>query len=204
MPSTFARLWVVPWLPAFLHAHPEIEIELVLGDFFFDLVAQGFDMAIRLGGLADSSLVVRHLASFQTVLCASPAYLSVAGTPRTPHDLLDHRLLGLTVPNFWPDWHLRRGDERVRLHIPAQFRTNDGGSMMLAALQGGGIMLSAEWACGRYLNDGRLVRVLPDWRMDREGNAQIMLPPGRLVPAKTRVFVERVIAEFSPLAPWAR
>lgn len=204
MPRTFARLWVVPWLPAFLRDYPEIEIELQLGDRFFDLVAEGFDLAIRFGGLADSSLTVRHLASFETVLCASPAYLAEAGTPHTPEDLQSHRCLGLTVPNFWPDWRLRRGDERATVHPSAQLRTDDGSSMVLAALDGGGIMLAAEWSCGRHLAEGRLVRVLPDWRLDREGNAQIVLPPGRLVPAKTRLFIERVVAEFSPSAPWAR
>jgi DNA-binding transcriptional LysR family regulator len=204
MPGTFARLWVVPWLPSFLRAYPEIEIELELGDRFFDLVEEKFDLAIRLGGLADSSLVVRHLASFETVLCASPAYLAEAGRPHTLGDLQNHRCLGLTVPAFWPDWRLRRGEERATIHVPRQFRTDDGSSMVLAALGGGGIMLSSEWSCGKHLAEGRLVRVLPDWRMDHEGNAQVVFPPGRLVPAKTRLFLERVVAEFSPVAPWAR
>jgi DNA-binding transcriptional LysR family regulator len=204
MPRTFARLWVVPWLPAFLREYPDIEIELELGNRFFDLVAERFDLAIRLGGLADSSLVVRHLASFENVLCASPGYLAEAGTPHTLGDLQNHRCLGLTVPNFWPEWRLRRGEERATVHVPHQFRTDDGSSMVLAALAGGGIMLASEWSCGRHLAEGSLVRVLPDWRMDHEGNAQIVLPPGRLVPAKTRLFIERVIAEFSPSAPWSR
>jgi DNA-binding transcriptional LysR family regulator len=204
MPRTFARLWVVPWLPDFLREYPEIEIELELGNRFFDLVEEKFDLAIRLGGLADSSLVVRHLAYSETILCASPAYLEEAGTPHTLDDLQDHRCLGLTVPNFWPDWRLRRGEERVTVRVPRQFRTDDGSSMVIAALGGGGIMLAAEWSCGRHIAEGRLVRVLPDWRMDHDGDAQIVLPPGRLVPAKTRIFIERVVAEFSPLAPWAR
>ena len=204
MPRTFARLWVVPWLPAFLRDYPEIELDLELGDRHFDLVAEGFDVAIRIGGLADSSLVVRRLASFQTVLCVSPAYLAEAGVPRSLDDLRNHRCLGLKAPNFWPDWRLRRGDERVTLPAPAQFRTDDGSSMVLAALEGGGIMLASEWSCGMHLAAGRLVRVLPDWRMDHEGIAQIVIPPGRLVPAKTRLFIERVIAEFSPSPPWTR
>ena len=204
MPRTFARLWIVPWLPAFLRDYPEIEIELELGDRYFDLVAEGFDLAIRLGGLADSSLIVRHLASFETILCASPVYLAEAGMPRTLEDLQNHRCLRLKVPNFWPDWRLRRGDERVTVLAPAQFRTDDGSSMVLAALDGGGIMLASEWSCGRHLAEGHLVRVLPEWRLDHAGNAQIVLPPGRFVPAKTRLFIERVVAEFSPSAPWAR
>jgi DNA-binding transcriptional LysR family regulator len=75
--------------------------------------------------------------------------------------------------------------------------------MVDAALDGGGIMLASEWSCGRYVAEGHLVRVLPDWRLDHEGNAHV-LPPGRLVPAKTRLLIERVVAEFSPSAPWAR
>jgi DNA-binding transcriptional LysR family regulator len=204
MPRTFAQLWVIPWLPAFLREYSEIEIELELGDRYLDLIEEKFDLAIRLGGLADSSLVVRHLASFETVLCASPAYLAEAGTPHTLDDLQNHRCLGLTVPAFWPEWRLRRGEERATVHVPHQFRTDDGSSMVRAALSGGGIMLSSEWSCGKHLAAGRLVRVLPDWRMEHEGNAQVVLPPGRLVPAKSRLFVERVVAEFSPVAPWAR
>lgn len=203
MPGTFARLWIVPWLPDFLRDYPEIEIELKLSNRFFDLVDEKIDLAIRFGGLGDSSLVARHLASFDTVLSASPSYLEKAGIPRVPDDLQGHRCLGLTVPNFWPDWRLRRGEERVTVQVPRQFRTDDGSSMVQAALAGGGIMLAAEWSCGRHIAEGRLVRVLPDWRMDHDGHAQILLPPGRLVPAKTRVFIERVVAEFTPLAPWA-
>jgi DNA-binding transcriptional LysR family regulator len=204
MPRTFARLWVVPWLPAFLREHPQIEIELALGNRYVDLVAEGFDLAIRFGGLADSSLLVRHLASFETVLCASPAYLAEAGTPQAIEDLQNHRCLGLTVPGFWPDWRLRRDEERATVHVPRQFRTDDGSSMVRAAVEGGGIMLASEWSCGRHLAQGRLLRVLPDWRMDHDGNAHIVLPPGPLVPAKTRLFIERVVAEFSPSAPWTR
>jgi DNA-binding transcriptional LysR family regulator len=202
MPRTFARLWIVPWLPSFLREYPDIELELELGDRFFDLVAEGFDLAIRFGALADSSLIARHLASFETILCASPTYLAEAGTPQTIDDLRTHRCLGLTQPHLWPDWRLRRGDERATVRVSGQFRSDDGGSMVLAALCGEGIMLASQWSTGKDLAAGRLVRVLPEWRLDHEGNAHIVLPPGRLVPAKTRLFVERVVAEFTPSAPW--
>jgi DNA-binding transcriptional LysR family regulator len=202
MPRTFARLWIVPWLPAFLREHPEIGIELALGDRYFHLVAEGFDLAVRVGSLADSSLIVRNLASFETVLCASPAYLAEAGMPQTLDDLKCHRCLGLMQPHLWPDWHLRRGDERATVRVSGQFRSDDGGSLVLAAFRGEGIMLASQWSTGKDLAAGRLVRVLPDWRLDHEGDAHIVLPPGRLVPAKTRLFVERVVAEFTPTPPW--
>jgi DNA-binding transcriptional LysR family regulator len=202
MPRTFARLWIVPWLPTFLDEHPELEVELQLGDRYFDLVAEGFDLAIRFGGMADSSLLVRHLAAFETVICASPAYLSRVGTPQTLEDLKDHRCIGLTLQHFWPDWHLRRGDERATVRVSGQLRTDDGSSMVAMALDGAGIILASQWSVGKDLSAGRLVRVLPEWCLDHVGHAQIVLPPGRLVPAKTRVFIERVIAEFTPSPPW--
>lgn len=204
MPVTFARLWVVPWLPAFLERHPFVEVELHHGDRFVDLVAESFDAAIRIGALADSSLIVRHLASFETILCASPAYLQAHGTPERLVDLQDHRCLGLNQPHLWPDWRLRRGDERATVRVQGQLRFDDGGSMVLAALHGGGIILASHWSVGKDVAAGRLIRVLPEWRFDHDGTAQIVLPPGRLVPAKTRLFVDRVLQEFSPSAPWTQ
>jgi DNA-binding transcriptional LysR family regulator len=199
---TFARQWIIPWLPAFLRQHPLIEVELHHGDQFSDLVAGGIDFAIRIGELPDSSLKVRRLADFETILCAAPAYLAEHGTPKQIEDLQQHRCLGLTQPHLWPEWRLRRGSERVTVQVSGQMRLDDGGMMVLAAVNGGGIALASEWSSSRELAEGRLVRVLPEWRYDRDGAIQIVLPPGRLVPAKTRLLIERVAAEFSPNAPW--
>ncbi|MBB5714136.1 LysR family transcriptional regulator [Sphingomonas aerophila] len=201
---TFARLWVIPWLPGFLERHPLVEVELNHGDQFADLVAGGFDLAIRIGELPDSSLIARHLASFETVLCAAPGYLAEHGAPRRPEDLPSHRCLGLTQPHLWPEWRMRRGVERRSVRVQGQLRFDDGGAMVQAAVDGGGIVLASEWSSCRELADGRLVRVLPDWRYDREGAVQIVRPPGGLLPARTRLFMDRVVQEFTPSPPWAR
>lgn len=95
VPAAFGRMWVAPLLPGFLAAYPAIRIELRHADRYVDLVAEGFDAAIRVGALQDSGLVARRLASFRRLLCASPAYLSAHGTPATPEALEHHACLGL-------------------------------------------------------------------------------------------------------------
>jgi DNA-binding transcriptional LysR family regulator len=201
-PAKFARLWVAPWLPSFLAAHPLLRLETTHTDRFVDLVAERFDAAIRISNLADSGLVVRHLAPSPTLLCAAPSYLAVKGTPKAPTDLKRHACLSFPIPSVWPHWRLRRGDEKVTVRVAGPLLSDDGETLVTACTQAIGIMLAPNWLVGRELSDGRLVRVLPDWELDVDGAVQLVLPPGRLVPAKTRAFVERVVAEFTPSPPW--
>jgi DNA-binding transcriptional LysR family regulator len=202
--STFARLWVAPWLPDFLSKYPQLQIELRHGDRFVDLVSEGFDAAIRLGVLQDSSLVVRRLAGFETILCASPAYIAAHGAPARPQDLQQHACIGLALPQVWPDWRLRRGDEKVTVRVSGPFISDEGGSMTTAGLHGAGIMVASEWSIGRDLASGRLVRVLPEWSYDRTSAVHFVMPQGRFVPAKTRAFADRLVREFTPDPPWNR
>jgi DNA-binding transcriptional LysR family regulator len=202
MPSTFARLWVAPWLPDFLSKHPHLRMELHHEDRFVDLVSEGFDAAIRLGVLQDSSLIVRRLATFETILCASPAYIEAHGAPERPQDLQHHACIGLSLPQVWPDWRLRRGDEKVTVRVSGPMVSDEGGTMTVAGVHGAGIMVASEWSIGRDLASGRLVRVLPDWCYDRTSAVHIVMPQGRFLPAKTRAFVDRLVQEFTPQPPW--
>lgn len=204
MPATFARLWVAPWLPDFLKMHPQVRMELHHGDRFVDLVSEGFDAAIRLGVLQDSSLIVRRVVGFETILCASPAYIAANGAPERPQELERHACIGLALPQLWPDWRLRRGEEQVSVRVSGPIVSDEGGSMTVAGINGAGIMVASEWSIGTDLAAGRLVRVLPEWRYDWTSSVHIVMPPGKFVPAKTRAFIERVIAEFSPVPPWKR
>lgn len=204
MPATFARLWVAPWLPDFLSSHPDLRLELHHGDRFVDLVSEGFDAAIRLGVLQDSSLILRRLATFETILCASPAYIEEHGAPERPQDLQHHACIGLSLPQVWPDWRLRRGDDRVTVRVSGPIVSDEGGTMTIAGVHGAGIMVASEWSIGRDLASGRLVRVLPEWRYDRSSAVHIVMPQGRFVPAKTRAFIDRLVQEFTPDPPWHR
>lgn len=204
VPAAFGRMWVAPLMPSFLKAHPELRVELRHGDRYVDLVAEGFDVAIRIGTLRDSGLVTRRLAPFRRLLCASPAYLSARGTPSAPADLERHACLGIDRQRLWPDWSLRRGAERAAVRADGPLVSDDGQTLATACLGGAGIMLASDWLIGRELADGRLVEVLPGWSFDEEGAVQAVLPPGRLVPAKTRAFVDWVAAAFAPAPPWSR
>ncbi len=203
-PAKFARLWVAPWLPSFLAAYPLLRLETTHTDRFVDLVAERFDAAIRISSLADSGLVVRHLAPSPTLLCAAPSYLAANGTPKAPTDLRRHACLSFPIPSVWPNWRLFRGDEKVTVRVAGPLLSDDGETLVIACTQGAGIMLAPNWLVGQELADGRLVRVLPGWELDVDGAVQLVLPPGRFVPAKTRAFVERVVAEFTPSPPWLR
>ena len=203
LPAAFGRMWIAPLLPGLLAAHPELQIDAQYNDRYVDITGERVDAAVRVGTLPASGLVARRLARFSRFLCASPAYLARRGTPAAPHDLAGHACLGFTRHRFWPNWPLRRGTERIDVQVKGPLVSDDGEALAIAAADGAGVMLASEWLVKRQLTDGRLVRVLPDWSVENDGADAVsaILPPGRLVPAKTRAFVEWVATAFTP-APW--
>jgi DNA-binding transcriptional LysR family regulator len=105
---TFGRRWITPLLPSFLARHPQIRIDARFSDRVVDVVAEGFDVAIRVGVLLDSSLTSRRIASYRNILVAAPDYLAANGRPRTPSDLMKHACLSFTGHAAWPDWPVIR------------------------------------------------------------------------------------------------
>ncbi|MGU3540455.1 LysR substrate-binding domain-containing protein [Methylobacterium sp. A54F] len=204
LPLTFGRQWVSPLLPGFLARHPEIRLDLRFTDRFVDLVAEGIDVSIRVaaGRPRDSSLTTRRIAAYRTLLVAAPAYLAARGAPRMPGDLATHACLGFTGYAAWPDWPLTRDGARHTLR-PACALVADHSEVLLdAAIAGAGITFTADWLAGPALRDGRLVEVLPGWGGAEDGGVYAVLPPGRLVPAKTRLFVDEVADAIR--AGWVR
>ncbi|HUH56510.1 MAG TPA: LysR family transcriptional regulator, partial [Rhodanobacter sp.] len=125
LPAAFARRCIAPWLPDFIAAHPALRLELAHGNHFVDLVAEGFDAAVRIGELADSSLVARRLVAFEVVLCASPAYLAQRDIPQQPADLAGHACLTFPKARFWPDWRLTDGRAPVAQRIDGPIVSDD-------------------------------------------------------------------------------
>lgn len=204
LPAAFTRRWIAPWLSDFARAYPSLRLELMHSDHFVDLVAEGFDAAVRIGQVPDSSLLVRRLAVFDTVLCASPAYVARLGAPARPEDLERHACLCAPRPRYYPDWKLCRDAECVIQRVSGPFISDEVEGLLVACIAGAGILPAAEWLAGQELADGRLVRVLPKWHFDQASAIQVVLPPGRLVPAKTRVFIDRLVRDFTPVPPWRR
>lgn len=202
LPTTFGRQRIAPLLPRFLSRHPQIRIDARFSDRQVDVVSEGFDVAIRVGVLRDSSLSSRKLASYRNLLVAAPSYLASRGKPRTPDDLKKHSCIGFTGLKSWPDWPLTRGNQRKTVRPAGPLIADNSEAVLIAAIAGAGITLAADWLAGPALREGKLVEVLPGWVGKGDGGVYAILPPGRLVPTKTRTFVDEIGRSIK--AGWAR
>ena len=205
LPGTFGRKWIAPYLSDFLARYPQVRIHAEFSNRFVDLIGEGFDAALRLGVLADSSLVARKIAERRRLLCASPAYLERRGTPARPEDLRDHACLGYTGFSFHPDWSFTdREGQRVTVRIQGPLVADDAEALVAASVSGLGIMMGTDWLVGRELADGTLVPLLSEWMMDGEAGVYAIIPSRGLQPAKTRAFVDWIAARFAAGPPWRK
>ena len=202
-PSSFAQLHIAPLMLDFLSLHPGIDLDLRLSDTAFDLIEGSFDLALRSGPVADSSLKGRKLADDRRILCASPGYLERNGTPERPEDLTVHDLIAfgdragrpLTGPEgeagvFDP------GEGRCRLIF------DDGASQKAATLAGAGISMNSLWLVHRELMDGTLVRVLPDFEVDDRSVLWLVYPKTNVMTAKVRVFIDFLLERVGKAPSW--
>ncbi|MBI4754499.1 MAG: LysR family transcriptional regulator [Betaproteobacteria bacterium] len=198
MPADFAELLLPATLAGFAQANPAIVVDLDLSPRRVDLVAENFDLALRMGDLPDdATLVARRLADFEIGLFAAPTYLVRHGTPAVPDDLLRHtglRLLSRTgdaVP-----WRLARRNEQWEQVAPGTVAANSPALLVRLALQGAGIVGAACHFVAPHLARGELVRLLPQWTLPPV-TAWAVMPGRRLLPAKTRVFLDALLAALT-------
>jgi len=201
--SSFGRLYISPLLPEFMANHPGLKLSFTMTDNVLDLVSAGFDLAIRIGTLDDSTLVARRLASNRRLLCASPEYLRRHGTPRTPQDLAHHDCLVLVGSQGRQDvWRLGDGaGGEVPVRVSGRIEANSGELLSDAALAGFGIALHSTWHVCSHLRAGRLVQVLADYPVAESGIYAVM-PQRRLVPPRVRAFVDFLAERFGEQPPW--
>ena len=200
-PVSFGVGQVSPVVAAFLCRYPEVDINMVLEDRFVELIAEGFDLAIRIGNLTDSSLKARKLAEARSVIAAAPSYLAEMGTPRTIDDLNEHRLLHysqLSAGNFWK---LRgpSGEER-QIRVGGRLTVNNGAALMRAAEAGLGISQVPSFMLGDALTSGRLVEVLAD-RPPQMLGIYALYPQGRFPQPKLRAFIDFLADHFKGKGP---
>jgi DNA-binding transcriptional LysR family regulator len=187
-PVTFARLHVAPKLPAFLAAHPKLRMEVIMDDRDVDLLSENIDVALRLGALADSSLVARRIAQCARCVVASPAYLAAAGTPLSPTDLLAHQAVVYAQASGGDEWRFRRGTTELSVNVPSRLTFSAAEGVREGVLAGLGLAIVSTWMMAPELRSGAVVRVLEDWRLP-EMDLSVVFPAGRLPGAKARAFV---------------
>jgi DNA-binding transcriptional LysR family regulator len=189
---TFGRQWITPHLASFLAKYPQITVDARFTDRVVDLVAEGFDVAIRVGTLPSSSLTARKIASFKYKLVASPHFVQNYGAPKTAVELSNFPCLGLTSFSSWPEWNLQLGERRESIKPEGPLVSDNSEVIMQAAINGAGIALAADWLTGPAISEGTLVAILPDWEAVEQGGIYAVMPPGRLIPQKTRLFVDEM------------
>jgi len=197
MPADFANVAMAGVMAKFIHRYPQIQLELDLSPRRVDLVAEGFDLAIRMGNLPDdATLAARRITVSTIALYAAPLYTTLRGLPEHPDDLFKHDLLSLPPRiNGMIRWALLRGKTRWERELPVKLLANSPELLMRMASTGVGIAASTEQFAGQYLQTGELVRVLPEWAFPQV-TGWAVFPGRRLMPAKTRVFLDMLEAAF--------
>lgn len=186
---TFARLHIIPYLPRFLDAHPGLGVDVVLDDRTIDLVAEGIDISLRMGTLADSGVVARKLASSRRSVLATAAYLARAGMPLVPADLADHEAVVFTqLDNAW---NFKRAGAEVSILLSGRARFSAAEGIRTAVLADMGLTITSDWMFAPELADGRVQRLLEEWSLP-DIDLWAVFPSGRLATAKARRFADFV------------
>lgn len=198
MPSDFANLFLGDMLAAFVALHPAITLELDLSPRRVDLLAEGFDVALRMGELPDdASLAARRLTVFSNGLYAAPGYLAEHGDPTCPEELLRHQAVRLLGRRGEPaPWVLRCGDQAWQGLPPGRVSANSPEFLIRMARAGAGIAAVPDWFAAPMLQRGELRRVLPDWQLPPHP-AWAVFPGRKLMPARTRVFIDMLQAALA-------
>lgn len=198
MPSDFATLLLTDTLAAFIALHPAVSLELDLSPRRVDLIGENFDLAVRMGELPDdASLAARRIAVFAGGLYAAPGYLADHGSPLLPDDLERHDALHLLGRNSEAaSWTLISGEQRWEGRPPGRAIANSPELLIGLARAGAGIAAVPDYFASPNVRRGELVRVLPEWRTPPH-TAWLVFPGRRLMPAKTRAFINMVQAALS-------
>ncbi len=203
VPMTFGVRWVAPLLPDFFRLYPEISIDLHLSDATVDLVGEGFDAALRIAVLPDSSLMARRLCPVAPVVLAAPSYISRHGLPRHPRDLKDHHCLGYAYRRRQDIWHFTNSAGEEESVTPSgPLRVTNAEALVPMLLDGLAIAELPEFMAAEHLADGRLTAILTDWSLPK-GGLYFITPSARTRPAKVGALADFLVERLSDPA-WRR
>jgi DNA-binding transcriptional LysR family regulator len=196
--SSFGRKHIAPHLMKFMLANPDLNIQLELSDSFVDIVGEGYDVAIRIAELDNSSLVARKLAANHRFLVASPEYLVKHGEPTSLADLAKHTLL----VHGSDHWRLESASGITTVRVNSHLKTNSSEVVREAVIAGMGIALRSTWDIGDDMRKGRLVKVLPDYHASSRVAIYAVYPTRRFLPQKVRLFIDWLADLYAPVPPW--
>ncbi len=200
-PMSFGRLHVAPLIPKLLQRYPKLQIDLVMDDRMVDLVAAGFDVAIRSGRLPDSTLVARKLAPLRQVLCASPDYIDRYGMPCTPAELTRRNCVLFSYSSDANEWTLNGEDGPEIVLVSGSYRVNNSEALLEALRAGIGIGRLPTFVAGPDLKTGRLVKLFESYRIPAQ-TFYAVFPERKYLPAKVRVFLDFAIEYFGGDQPY--
>ena len=192
---TFASLHVVPRLPIFLAAHPDLSIDLVLDDRSIDLIEEGVDVALRIGALRDSSLTARKLATSRRLVLGAPAYFERTGIPKTPAELIGHTAVIYTQLDSGDTWSFHQGPSEMSVRISSRLRISASEGVRAAIVGGMGFTIASEWMFAPELATGAVRPVLAEWTLPTS-DLWAVFPTGRMASAKARAFAAFVETEL--------
>ena len=201
LPASFGHKHIAPLIPKFAERYPAVQLALSLSDRTVNVIDEGFDLAIRIAELQDSSLAARKLAPNRRVVCASPAYLRRRGTPATPHDLARHNCL--TTTEFQMNWDYKDPEGNPgSVRVSGHYACDNWEVLRDWAVAGLGIALKSTWDVRRDLENGSLVPLLPGYTFGSEVAIFAVYPHRRHLPAKTRVFIDFLAESLGPEPYW--
>jgi DNA-binding transcriptional LysR family regulator len=202
-PMTFGIVHLAPLLPEFFKLYPDVSVDLNLSDQLVDIVSEGFDLALRISSLPDSSLLARRLCQVRILLVGAPAYFDKFGRPQHPKDLVAHTALLYSYSRSRDVWHFthpKQGEYSVAVSGP--IRANNADVLQPSLCAGVGIALQPEFLVWRDIAEGRLEVVLKDWSTP-SGGLHLVTPPSPMRPARVQVLMDFLAQRFTRM-PWAQ
>lgn len=202
LPLSFGLMHLGPAINEFLQAHPDIEFDLDFNDRHVDLLAEGFDLAIRIASLPDSSLIARRFAPIQTIMCASPAYLERMGTPQSPPELINHRCLAYNLISNLENWNIfDAAGQLIKTRITPYLKASNGEFLRDACVAGQGIVLLPTFIVYREIERGALVPILTNHHYSALA-AYAIYPHTRHLSQRVRAFVDFLVKRFEGMPYW--
>lgn len=202
VPLSFGLMHLGPAITAFLQTHPNIEFDLDFSDRQVDLLAEGFDLAIRIADLPDSSLIARRLAPIQFIMCASPAYLERMGTPQAPEELIKHHCLVYNLISNMNHWNIYdTAGQLIKTRVIPYLKASSGEYLRDAAVEGLGIVLLPGFIVYREIEHGTLIPVLTQYHYTQLA-AYAIYPQTRHLSQRVRAFVDFLGKRFEAMPYW--